>query len=636
MPELLDYYRALRDGRDPAPQPPPSVRFVDSIALELAAVESAVDRAFWASRVAVDGLSVPDTWATEDHEWRAVRVGFADLVPGLRAVAEAADVPLKSVLLAAHLTVLGMVSGRRRFHTGLVCNGRPELAGGDQVRGMFLNTVPFSVDLDRPTWVDLARTVFAEEIALWPHRHFPLPAMQREWGRGTPLVDIFFNHTDMHVLDGGPIDVAGIADTTPNEFGLSVSTEPGVLVLEGARVGAERLDLLAAAYRHVLESVAADADPRRCQLPDTERTVLLTRWNATEVPIPDETLPELFTRQALSTPDAPAVVTTAGAMTYADLDARTNQVAHHLRALGVGPGTLVGVRLPRGADLLVAFLAVLKTGGAYLPLDPDYPAQRVEFMLADAGARLTVDEAIIAAAAGGPTIPLDVTHTPADLAYVIYTSGSTGTPKGVLIHHRGLSNFLASVAARPGLAAGDTVVGLTTVSFDPSVLELFLPLTVGARVVLADAEQARDPQRMAALIDSAGPAVLQATPVTLRMLLDSGWTAPADRTILCGGEKLRDLAGTTARGARRDRVGPVRPDRDDRVGDDRAARRRRRGRGLGGRGELGGPPARRAARAGAGRRRRRGVHRRRRAGLGLPRPAGPDRAHVRAGPVRRR
>ncbi|MGH3378982.1 MAG: amino acid adenylation domain-containing protein, partial [Actinoallomurus sp.] len=537
VPELLGYYRAVRDGRDPAPPPPPPVRFADSIALELASVESVADRSFWASRVTAQPLSIPDSWAPEAPSWRAVRVGFADLTPRLRAVAEAADVPLKSVLLAAHLTVLGIVSGRRRFHTGFVCNGRPELAGGDQVRGMFLNTVPFGVDLDRPTWTDLARTVFAEEIALWPHRHFPLPAMQRAWGRGTPLVDVFFNHTDMHVLDDGRIDVAGIEDTTPNEFGLSVSTEPGVLVLESDRIGAARLDLLAAAYRHVLRSVAADADPRRCRLPEAERAELLTRWNDTAAPVPAATLPELFTRQALATPGAPAVVSAAATLTYAELEARTNQVAHHLRALGVGPGTLVGVRLDRGADLLVAFLGVLKAGGAYVPLDPEHPERRVAFMLADADATLVVDAAVLASATG-PVTPVTVTHTPGDLAYVIYTSGSTGTPKGVLIHHLGLSNFLSSVSRRPGLSAGDVVVGLTTVSFDPSVLELFLPLTVGAHVVLADAEQARDPLRMAALIASARPTVLQATPVTLRMLLDTGWSAPPGLGILCGGEKL--------------------------------------------------------------------------------------------------
>ncbi|MFL6120787.1 non-ribosomal peptide synthetase, partial [Actinophytocola sp.] len=199
------------------------------------------------------------------------------------------------------------------------------------------------------------------------------------------------------------------------------------------------------------------------------------------------------------------------------------------------------VRLARGADLLVAFLAVLRAGAAYVPLDPEHPAGRIEFMLADTAAARTVDADLLAAATG-PTTPVPVTHTPDDLAYVIYTSGSTGTPKGVLIHHRGLTNFLASVARRPGLAAGQAVVGLTTVSFDPSVLELFLPLTVGAHVVLADAEQVRDPHRMAALIDGAD--VLQATPVTLRMLLDEGWAPPAKLTVLCGGEKLAPSLAT--------------------------------------------------------------------------------------------
>ncbi|MDT8912926.1 non-ribosomal peptide synthetase [Amycolatopsis sp. PS_44_ISF1] len=537
VPELLGYYRAIRDGGEPTPEPPPAVRFADSVALEQASLASGADRDFWASRVAGEPLAIPQTWAPAKPEWRAVRVDTADLTPGLRAVATEADVPLKSVLLAAHLTVLSLVSGRRRFHTGLVCNGRPELDGGDQVRGMFLNTVPFGVDLEQPTWAALARVVFAEEVALWPHRHFPLPAMQREWGGGAPLVDVFFNHTDMHVLAGESIGLDGIEDTTPNEFGLSVSTEPGVLVLESERIDAKRLDLLAAAYRHVLASVGAGSDPRACRLPEAERSALLERWNDHAAPLPERTVPELFADHVARNPAAPAVVSDAGSLTYAELDARTNQVARHLRGLGVGPGTRVGVRLDRGPDLVVAFLAVLKAGGAYVPLDPAYPARRVEFMLADAGATVILDQALLAAATG-PADPVPVTWTLDDLAYVIYTSGSTGTPKGVLIHHRGLANHLAAMAARPGLAAGQAIMGLTTISFDPSVIELFLPLVTGAHVVLADDEQARDPHRMTALIDAAGPQVLQATPVTLRMLLDSGWVPRAGLKVLSGGEKL--------------------------------------------------------------------------------------------------
>ncbi|MGC4792027.1 amino acid adenylation domain-containing protein [Micromonospora sp. DT178] len=561
VPELLAYYRRIRDGQDPRPAPVPAVRFADAVALERRAVAAGVDREFWASRVRThERLGIPAAWAGEGARYRAVRLPFADLVPDLRELARTADVPLKSLLFTAHLTVLGIVTGQRRFHTGLVCNGRPELTDGDQVRGMFLNTVPFAVELTASTWAEQARLVFAGEVALWPHRHYPLPAMQREWGDQRPLVDVFFNYTDMHVLDLDGIDRSAITDTTPNEFGLSVSSEPGQLIIEAGtdRISDGHLDLVTRSYRRVLEAMVADpsGDPRRCGLPEPDRRVLLDLGAGGALPVPDLTLPELVARQVAATPGADAVVFGDDVLSYAELERRTNRLAHHLRELGVGPGTLVGVHLNRSADLVVAFLAVLAAGGAYLPLDPDHPTQRTAFMLADAGAQVMVTETALAGrldAAGIRTALLDAERAAIaarpeqrladrpsadDLAYVIYTSGSTGTPKGVMISHRGLGNFLAAMRHRPGLPAGATVVGLTTVSFDPSVLELYLPLLVGGRVVVADAEQTRDPQRMAELIRTATPAVLQATPVTYRMLLDSGWSAPPGATVLCGGEKL--------------------------------------------------------------------------------------------------
>ncbi|GAB3136766.1 hypothetical protein GCM10027290_01080 [Micromonospora sonneratiae] len=561
VPELLTYYRRVRDGQDPQVAPPPRVRFADAVALERRSVAAGEDREFWASRVSThERLSIPTAWAGNGATYRALRLAFDDLMPGLRRLARSADVPLKTLLFTAHLVVMGTVTGQRRFHTGLVCNGRPELADGDQVRGMFLNTVPFAVELTAPTWAELARTVFTEEVALLPHRYYPLPAMQREWGNQQPLVDVFFNYTDMHVLDPQGIDRSAITDITPNEFGLSVSSEPGRLIIEAGtnRITDGHLDLISRTYRRVLEAMVADpdGDPRRYGLPAPDRSALLGLGSGGSQPAPDGTLPELVARQAAATPEAVAVVFGDQVLSYADLDRRTNQLAHHLRALGVGSGTLVGVYLNRGADLVVAFLAVLASGGAYLPLDPDHPAQRTAFMLANAGAQVMVTESALVGRHDAPgirSVLLDVDRTeiakrPAhrpgdaptadDLAYVIYTSGSTGTPKGVMIPHRGLTNFLGAMLHRPGLPTGATVVGLTTVSFDPSVLELYLPLLVGGRVVMADAEQSRDPQRMADLIRTAAPAVLQATPVTYRMLLDSGWSPPANTTVLCGGEKL--------------------------------------------------------------------------------------------------
>ncbi|MFJ6621720.1 amino acid adenylation domain-containing protein, partial [Kitasatospora sp. NPDC091335] len=603
--ELLGYYRDLRAGREPAPAAPPVARFADAVALEKRALRSAADQEFWRDRVArFTPLTVPQAWAAPPgaggEAGRAgagevARVDLRGLLPELRAVARDAGVPLKSVLLAAHLTVLGMVRGGTEspaaFHTGLVCNVRPETVDGDRARGMFLNTVPFGQTLDAPSWTELARAVFAEETALWPHRHYPLAAMQRAWGERTPLVDVFFNHTDLSVSDGDSdsdsdgdsggdsvgADEAG--ERTPNEFGLSVSTVTGGLLLEADadRVGPAELDLLARTYRHVLAGLAADpqADPRRTALPEPDRRMLLERWNTEPPATAGRSLVELFEEQATRTPDAVAVLCSGERLTYRDLAERVARLAGHLRELGLGPGSTAAVYLERGPELLVALLAVLAAGGAYVPLDPDHPAERNAFVLADTGAAVIVTRTgleerltgLPPAGAGPATVRLDADREaiarqspvfagpgldPDALAYVIYTSGSTGRPKGVMITHGGLADFLTAMLELPGLAPGAPVAALTTVSFDPSVLELYLPLLVGAPVVLATAEEVRDPLRMAALITATAPAIVQSTPVTLRMLLDSGWSAPAGLVVLCGGERLptelaRRLAADGAR-----------------------------------------------------------------------------------------
>ncbi|MFD8783727.1 amino acid adenylation domain-containing protein [Kitasatospora sp. NPDC059599] len=600
VPELLGYYRALRDGRDPAPPAPPATRFADTIALERRSLASAEDREFWRGRVArhapwrlPEGWSAPERHRADDADGavhRVARVGFADLLPGLRALATEAGVPLKSVLFAAHLTVLGLfgggTDGPAAFTSGLVCNARPETADGDRVRGMFLNTVPFPVVLNAAGWPDLARSVFAEETALWPHRHHPLPAMQRAWGQDTPLVDVFFNHTDMHVLADEGIEPDDVEDRTPNEFGLSVSTEPGALVLEAAadRIGAGELALLARTYRHVLAGLVADptADPRAVTLPPADRSALLPAGPAVTGTQDGPTVLDLFHRQADRTPDAVALVCGAERIDYAGLRSRANRLAHHLRALGVGPGTVVGLLLDRGPDLLTAVLGVLGSGAAYLPVDPALPEDRIRYLFDDCASPVVVTDTARSARlagdgrAGGRRLVLTDAHRaeiaarpdtapalpadPAALAYVIHTSGSTGRPKGVMVTHGGLAGFLTAMADQVPLRPGTAVAALTTVSFDPSVLELYLPLLAGATVVLADTEEARDPLRMAELLDRTGPAVVQATPVTLRMLLDGGWSAPAGLLVLSGGERLpADLLGRlTAGGARvRDLYGPT-------------------------------------------------------------------------------
>ncbi len=275
-----------------------------------------------------------------------------------------------------------------------------------------------------------------------------------------------------------------------------------------------------------------------------------------DVQVDDLCLPQLVEAQAARTPRTVAVVCGDDALTYDALNARANQLAHRLQALGVGPDVLVGLCVERSAGMVVALLAVLKAGAAYVPLDPTYPTERLAYMLEDAQPAVVVTEARLAALLpphDARTVLLDAdaallerestdnptaTAGPEHLAYVIYTSGSTGRPKGVEIPHRAVTNFLASMRREPGLTADDTLLAVTTLSFDIAVLELFLPLTVGARVVVAGRGVAADGAALADLLVVSGATMMQATPATWRLLLHAGW--PGDRRLaaLCGGEAL--------------------------------------------------------------------------------------------------
>jgi amino acid adenylation domain-containing protein len=268
---------------------------------------------------------------------------------------------------------------------------------------------------------------------------------------------------------------------------------------------------------------------------------------------------ELFETEVERKPDAIAVVFEERSLTYRELNQRADDLAQHLRALGVGPDVLVALFLERSFDMVVGMLGVLKAGGAYVPLDPIHPQKRLAYMLADAqplvlltqarlqselpphNAQLVMIEDVASEATqlkNAPALAREPTHR--DLAYVIYTSGSTGEPKGVAIEHRSVVNMLTSMQKRPGLGAEDTMLAITTLVFDIAVLEIFLPLTFGARVVIAGSEITKDSVALIDLIERSGVSVMQATPATLRMLLDTGWTGAPHLKILCGGEAWTD------------------------------------------------------------------------------------------------
>jgi amino acid adenylation domain-containing protein len=268
----------------------------------------------------------------------------------------------------------------------------------------------------------------------------------------------------------------------------------------------------------------------------------------------------LFKRQAALRPFAPALEVNDRTLTYKTLDARSNCVARKLTDLGVRLNEVVGICLKRTENLIIGILGVLKAGAAYLPLNPEDPPLRLGWILARAAARFTLtdnDSKSHLPEGSSQLLMLDQQAVmeerecdyptelpkPADLAYVIFTSGTTGTPKGVAITHGALSNVVADVAQRVSFHEDDSWLAITTVSFDIAALELLLPLSYGGKVILASEEQARVGRILAGIIHRKRPTIVQATPITWRILLESGWLGSPDLTILCGGDRLdRDLA----------------------------------------------------------------------------------------------
>jgi amino acid adenylation domain-containing protein len=298
-------------------------------------------------------------------------------------------------------------------------------------------------------------------------------------------------------------------------------------------------------------------------MPEDERHKILFEFNDTAVSYPfDKTIVDLFEEQVEKTPHNVAVVFENQQLTYQELNSRANQLAHHLQTLGVKPEVLVGICVERSLDMVIGLLGILKAGGAYVPLDPNYPPERLAFMLADSQVQvlLTLQPFIERHSSpikdrficldtdwkmfsnAGTSNPVSCVQ-PDNLAYVIYTSGSTGKPKGVMISHHSVVNFLSAMRQSPGLTEQDILLAVTTISFDIAVLELYLPLLVGAKVVLVSREIASDGLQLLKRLNNSGATVMQATPATWRMLLTAGEKDHFSLKSLIGGEALpRQLA----------------------------------------------------------------------------------------------
>ncbi|MFJ1709069.1 amino acid adenylation domain-containing protein, partial [Kitasatospora sp. NPDC088346] len=587
--ELLETFRALRLGRTPLVPPTPAVRFADFIAAERAAVGSPEQRAFWQGVLDEHpAFSLPAGWAADrsaPREYYRTPVPYQDLEPQLRLLAVRARASLKNVLVAAHLKVLSMLTEEASFCTGLVCDGRPEVVGADRVYGMYLNTLPFPARRTARTWRELVQQVLDDEIAMWPHRRFPMPVIQRELGDGGRLIDVMFNHQNFHQVDLGQIDAESVIDEGHTEFGLTVTTLGGCFTLatDTHTLGRADTDRIGALYRAVVEAMAADPDgdatvtflPDAAELSVVDRPIVggVGGWEGLCVP-------EVFERRVVLSPDAVAVSFEGASLSYGELNARANRLAGYLRGLGVGPESLVGVCLERGFDLVVSLLGVLKAGGAYVPLDPAYPAERLAYMASDAALACVVTQSVhaglVGSVFGGPVVVLEeaagvlaqlpsvdlVSGAGSDGAvYVIYTSGSTGRPKGVTLSH---ANVLGLFTATEGLfsfSSEDVWSLFHSYAFDFSVWELWGALLFGGRVAVVPFEVARSPEDFLDLLVAERVTMLSQTPSAFRSLVAlAGADDPrigelALRHVVFGGERLElgDLRPWT------DRLGPDTP-----------------------------------------------------------------------------
>ncbi|MEV0281953.1 amino acid adenylation domain-containing protein [Streptomyces sp. NPDC050610] len=434
--------------------------------------------------------------------------------------------------------------------------------------GVHVNELPFASAPEGGTpFEDFARAVRSGLRELYQVREVPLGRAGARVRPGVALAPVTMSYRRM----GPPPSFAGLdvsvewqisnrtarnalrAELTDTADGFDVMLQypPDAMTREGA-------ESVARHWLSVLGHVTAAPGTPLAELPLTgpdERKRLLSGWHDTTRAYPARTVPELIAEHAARTPDAVAVVHADRRLTYAELDADADRLAARLRGRGIGHGSLVAVRTSRSERLLVALLGVLKAGAAYVPLDSEYPAERLKYVMEDSRAVVELTDADLApdaSADDGPDAPVPAEPpAPGDLAYVIYTSGSTGRPKGVQIEHRSLTNLLLSVQELLGARPADTWLALTSVSFDISGLELFLPLITGATVVVASESQTRDGAQLTALAARHEVTHVQATPTGWAMLLDGGFDAPGV-TALVGGEALplafaRRLRPRTAR-----------------------------------------------------------------------------------------
>ncbi|GAB3904436.1 hypothetical protein GCM10028803_33870 [Larkinella knui] len=502
----------------------------------------------------------------------------SDFVLAVKKMGLKAGCSFVTTLLAAFDVLLHRLSGHEDIIVGLPTAGQ-SVTGNNRLVGHCVNLLPVRSHLETQlTFTAFLKVCRQSVFDAYDHQRLTFSNLVRKLNiprdpSRVPLVPVIFN-IDMGMNDG--VHFHGLThelishpkDYENFELFFNATGSEKALTLEWSYntqlFKAETIDRMMSEFTNLLKTVVAHPSIPISEIKFMSENSLnekLTQWNDTKTDYPYHTpLHELIAQTATKYPGKTALLFKKQATSYQMMNETANRLAHYLIQQGVTEGDCVGIALDRSPEMVITLLAVLKAGAAYLPLDPEYPQERVTFMLTDSSAKMLITsakyqgklksqareiliETALAESKSNASHDPDRRVSGDHLAYILYTSGSTGKPKGVLIEHHNLVNFLWSMEQAPGITKNDILLAVTTISFDIAGLELYLPLMTGATVLLADPAVTRDGRSLLDLIKAEKVSILQATPSTWRMLLDAGWDKPLPLKALCGGEALStDLA----------------------------------------------------------------------------------------------
>ncbi len=583
--DFAAYYNALCQGQ-PLPEMTLPIQYADYAVWQRRCMTEAVLTAqeqYWTKTLEhLPLLHLPTDFprpAVQTFEGGLCAVNIPDsLIQRLKRFSADQHVTPFMTMLACFQLLLSRYTGQVDLAVGCPIANRTHMLM-EQLIGTFVNTLALRVDVGgNPSFAEILGRVKNAALGAFANQDYPfdklVESLQVERDASmAPLVQVLFNMANAPI---GDIQLYGLEwepfEVEPGsaQFDLSLSIELEVakkayFTFNSALFVRETIERFAGHYLALIESALSNPQARVSELKmlgEAERSRILYEWNRTAADYPHtDCLPEHIEAQAEEIPEAIAVSMDNRTLTYRELNGKANRLARALREMGVSPGVAVGVCLERSVEMVPVLLAVMKAGGCYAPLDPDYPRDRVRFMAEDSGAPLVITTTVLSDRFSGQSCRVwcldreggvfsadDEHNLPSsvsghDLAYILYTSGSTGQPKGVEIQHRSLMNFLWSMKRRPGCTRGDTVLSVTTLSFDIAGLELYLPLLVGGRVEIVGRAVATDGHRLRGTLERVQPTIMQATPATWRLLLEAGWSGSPSLTAFCGGEALpQDLA----------------------------------------------------------------------------------------------